>query len=201
MWYRKKRIYAVLLIIVLVGLFSEKIWLGQLMYPIHYEEAIRENALKRDIDPYLLTAIIRVESNFSPDKQSKKGAAGLMQLMPSTAQWIVTEAGYGRSTLDRLHEPEVNIEIGSWFIRSLQNQFVEAGAAKEREIAIIAASYNAGPGNVAKWLQTGRWDGNMSTVDQIPFGETRHYVHRVHYYYKKYSQIYPELGSPTPRAK
>lgn len=193
MWYRKKRIYAVLLIFVLIALFSDKAWLGKLMYPIHYHAAIQEHASKRNIDPYLLAAIIRVESNFIPDKQSKKGAIGLMQLMPSTARWIVEEAGYGPSALDRLHDPEMNIEIGSWFIRSLHRQFIVKGAAKEREIALIAASYNAGPGNVAGWLETKQWDGNLNTVDQIPFGETRHYIHRVYYYYKKYAQIYPGL--------
>ncbi|WP_199624494.1 lytic transglycosylase domain-containing protein [Paenibacillus alkalitolerans] len=194
MWYRKKRLYAVLLLLVLFVLFSDKGWLGRLMYPIHYQHVITKHASNHEVDPYLLTAIIRVESNFKPDKESRKGAVGLMQLMPATAEWIVQEAGYGRSALDRLREPETNIQIGAWLVHSLHDEFIgENHADKDREIALIAAAYNAGSGNVAKWLKANQWDGNLNSADQIPFGETRHYIYRVHYYYEKYAQIYPEL--------
>jgi len=184
-----------LLIFVLIVMFSETSWLGRLLYPIHYQNIITEHAEKRGVDPFLLTAIIRVESNFKPDKESRKGALGLMQLMPATAEWAVNELGYGRSALDRLREPEINIEIGAWYVETLHRQFIgEKQTGKDREIALIAAAYNAGSGNVAKWLESGQWNGELKNAEQIPFGETRHYIHRIHYYYKKYMQIYPELS-------
>jgi soluble lytic murein transglycosylase len=194
MWYRKKRIYAVLFICVMIILFLDANLLGRLMYPMKYESVITEKSLEHEVDPYLVTAIIKVESNFKPEKRSPKGAVGLMQLMPATAEWIADQSGYAASPKDRLYEPEVNIDIGARYVQTLGRQFIGEGEAdKTREIALIAAAYNAGPGNVAKWLDSGRWDGSLDAADQVPFGETRHYIHRVYYYYTKYSQTYPNL--------
>lgn len=63
---------------------------------------------------------------------------------------------------------------------------------KGNRVAAIAA-YNAGPGNVHKWLKEGRWDGTRKNLGQIPFGETRHYVQRVLFFYDKYRAIYSHL--------
>ena len=194
MWLRKKRLYALLLLALLLLLFFDRALLGKLMYPIRYEETITEYAETYDVDPYLVASIIRVESNFRPDKQSPKGAVGLMQLMPPTAEWIVKQQGSSLSDLDRLDEASINIRYGAWYIRSLEQQFVRTGVSKEDEIALIAAAYNAGPGNVERWLTEGRWSGTLASSSAIPFGETRHYVNRVYYYYQKYTQTYPELG-------
>jgi soluble lytic murein transglycosylase len=84
------------------------------------------------------------------------------------------------------HRADVSIEVGSWYLSSLTQQF------GQNKIAAIAA-YNAGPGNVQKWMNSGVWDGKMETVKQIPFGETRHYVQRVIYYYNKYKDLYPSF--------
>lgn len=194
MWYRKKRIYAALLVVVLLVLYVDRAWLGRWMYPIRYEQTIVEQALAHGVDPYLMAAIIRVESNFRNDKVSSKGAVGLMQLMPQTAQWIIRETNGDPADIDMLDDPELNIRYGAWYIRSLKRQFVEADMSKEQEIALIAAAYNAGPGNVRKWLGENLWDGTLACANRIPFGETRHYIHRVHYYYVKFAQTYPELG-------
>lgn len=193
MWFRKKRIFALLLLALLTLLYFDRAWLGKLMYPIHYESLITEYASTYDVDPYLVASIIRVESNFRPDKHSPKGAVGLMQLMPPTAEWIGEQKGASLSDLDRLEDATVNIRYGVWYIRSLRQQFVPPGATKEQEIALISAAYNAGPGNVERWLAQGAWSGELSSTSDIPYGETRHYVSRVHYYYLKYVQTYPEL--------
>ncbi|MCI3923953.1 lytic transglycosylase domain-containing protein [Paenibacillus sp. TRM 82003] len=195
-WMRKKRVYALLLLAVLLLLFFDRSLLGKLMYPIRYEETITEYAETYEVDPYLVASIIRVESNFHPDKLSPKGAIGLMQLMPPTAEWIVKQEGASLSDLDRLDEAAINIRYGTWYIRSLKQQFAKMDTPKEDEIARIAAAYNAGPGNVDRWLTEGRWSGMLASAStEIPFGETRHYVNRVHYYYQKYARTYPELGS------
>jgi len=193
MWYQRKRLYAALLIVLLLVLYLDREWLGRLMYPMMFAPTIVTETTRYDVDPYLATSIIRVESNFRADKLSPKGAVGLMQLMPPTAEWIIEQSGGDPSHLGRLNEPEVNIRYGVWYLRALREQFVEAGDDKETEIALIAAAYNAGPGNVDKWLKEGTWSGRFEDTAQIPFGETRHYVHRVYYYYHKYEQAYPEL--------
>ncbi|TMV48335.1 lytic transglycosylase domain-containing protein [Paenibacillus mesophilus] len=186
--FRKKRVFALLFVFFLVLLFYNSDWLGKWIYPIRYEQDIAISAKNYKVDPFLIAAIIRVETNFNPDKVSRKGAVGLMQLMPDTAEWIVERAGYAEETSRSLHRGDVNIEVGAWYLNSLYNQF------DNNQIAVLAA-YNAGPGNARKWLENGTWDGTLKHIGQIPFGETRHYVQRVLYYYDKYAKLYAERFS------
>ena len=196
-WYRRKRVYLLLLLAVLLVLYLDQAFLGKWLYPIRYEADIMRNSREHGVDPYLIASIIRVESNFRANKRSKKGAIGLMQLMPQTAEWIAAQAKDDPSVLDRLDEAGVNIRYGTWYVGQLKRQLAGAGLPREDEIARIAAAYNAGPGNVGRWLEEGIWDGTLAGAGSIPFGETRHYVARVHYYYLKYEQTYPGLGDRT----
>ncbi|MFK7697099.1 lytic transglycosylase domain-containing protein [Paenibacillus sp. HJGM_3] len=190
-FFRKKRVFALLLFLFVVFLFYNTRLLGTWMYPIKYEKDIRVSATNYNVDPFLIAAIIRVETNFNPEKTSRKGAIGLMQLMPDTAQWIVEKADYADKTVHSLERPDVNIEVGAWYLNSLYQQF------DSNRIAVLAA-YNAGPGNARKWLSSGIWDGTLKNIDKIPFGETRHYIQRVMYYYNKYVKLYDEeLGPRT----
>src|SRR5690606_32529890 len=106
------------------------------------------------VDPLLVAAIIRVESNFRPHLVSKMNAIGLMQIMPDTADWVIDQAGYDQSFREQIAQEEINIRIGTWYIRSLYQQFRTVLAEKSREegMALIAAAYNAGPGNVSRWI-------------------------------------------------
>jgi len=192
---RKKRFFALLLIFFVLFLFLNTDWIGRLMYPIEYRSEIKHYSQKHILDPYLVAAIIRAESNFQPDKVSQKGAVGLMQVMPDTANWVIRTSGLTQFSVEQLNEPQVNMEIGTWYLKYLFQQFhsVLINRSNKSQMAIIAASYNAGPGNVDKWLKSNRWDGDDSTIEQIPFGETRHYVQRIIYYYDKYQRFYEEL--------
>ncbi|MFF2910225.1 lytic transglycosylase domain-containing protein [Paenibacillus sp. NPDC057934] len=182
-WLRKKRVLLLLFIGFTGILFLGTNWMSW-FYPIHYKEEIRKHSTTYEIDPFLVAAIIRVETNFKTGKESKKGAIGLMQLMPDTAKWAMEKAKLPDVSLERLkHEPSVNIELGAWYLSSLSRQF------DGNRTAVIAA-YNAGPGNVQNWLKQGTWDGTEDNVKDIPFGETRHYVQRVIYYYNQYTDIY-----------
>jgi soluble lytic murein transglycosylase len=189
-FFRKKRVFALLLVSFLLILFYNSTFLGKLMYPIHFEQEIRESAANYDVDPFLIAAIIRVESNYKLDQESKKGAIGVMQIMPDTAAWIVEAAGHPQHSLEELHRVDININLGSWYISWLEKQY------KGNTLYTVAA-YNAGQGNVNKWKQTNTWDGTYENIDRIPFGETRHYVQRVMYYYKKYRSIYGDSWKNT----
>lgn len=158
----------------------------KLMYPIDYETEIAVSSQTFDIDPHLILAIIRVESHFRPEVSSHKGAYGLMQLMPDTAQWMVDEGHFEAEFMQRLHEPAVNIHMGSWYIKQLMSEF-------DGNLVAAVAAYNAGPGRVHRWIEEGKWDGQKKHIEHIPFGETRHYVERVLYYYDKYKSLYPTL--------
>lgn len=183
----KKRILLILVLGLMAILFLKSDLLGSWMYPILYKDDIRSSASNYGLEPQLVAAIIRAESNFVTGRESKKGALGLMQLMPDTANWVVEKAGFTAVDDDMLlHRADVSIEIGSWYLSSLHKQF-------GRNAVAAVAAYNAGPGNVRKWLESGSWDGEMDSVKDIPFGETRHYVQRVFYYYNKYKDLYPRF--------
>ena len=156
-----------------------------MMYPIKYEKEIAEIAPQYQMDPYLILAIIQVETRFNEERISKKGALGPMQLMPETAEWIIEQGRFSPHFIDYLSRPEVNIAMGSWYLSMIYQQL------NQNLIATIAA-YNAGPGNVNKWISQNIWDGTLENITQIPYGETRHYVQRVLFFYNRYKWIYED---------
>lgn len=181
--FRKKRVLMLLFITFVMLLFFSSNWMSW-FYPIHFEDEIRLQAEEYDVDPYLIAAIIRVESNFKTGKESNKGAVGIMQLMPTTATWAIEMAKLPEVTLDQIkYEVSPNIQLGTWYLSYLFKQF-------DGNRALAIAAYNAGPGNVKSWLSKELWDGQLETVKEIPIDQTRHYVQRVLYYYEKYTNIY-----------
>src|ERR1700738_1137328 len=92
---KRKRIILPLILIVLAALFVQSEWLGRWIYPISYREEIKISASSNHLDPLLIAAIIRVESNYKIDAVSPKGAIGIMQLMPDTAKWILNHDHFG----------------------------------------------------------------------------------------------------------
>lgn len=185
-WFQRKRTFLLLFLSFLVLLFFSSKWLT-LFYPIYYKDEIRQHAQNHGINPLLVAAIIKVESDFKPGSESHKGALGIMQIMPDTAKWIMEKAEFKNVPLNKVkNEIDENIKMGTWYLEFLSQKF------DGNEIAIIAA-YNAGPTNVMNWMKKGIWDGKLETSKNIPFGETRHYVQRVSHYYKQYCDIYKEL--------
>lgn len=185
---KKKYIVSLIVLLVIFILLDSTIVL-KLMFPVNYKQEIKNSAAHYNVDPYLIMAIIQIESKYNPSRVSKKGAVGLMQVMPDTAKWIIEEANFSKMAKEYLDEPDMNIELGSWYIRFLKNEF-------NNNLYATIAAYNAGPGNVRKWLNEGVWDGKRETIEKIPFGETRHYVQRVLYYQEKYQKIYEDEFRP-----
>lgn len=184
---KRKRVLLPILAIVLAALFVQSEWLGRWIYPISYKDEIKRNAATYQIDPLLIAAIIRVESNYKPDAVSSKGAVGIMQLMPQTAEWILQQDDFGGvSVHDAGSEVGAGINLGAWYVKQLHRLF-------DGNTAAALAAYNAGPGKVRQWIDSGIWDGNEQNLRDIPYGETRHYVQRVMYYYKKYQKLYETL--------
>lgn len=184
-WLRKKRVLLLLFISFVALLYLSSNWMT-LLYPIYYKDEIRKHAAHYKVDPFLVASIIRVETNFKPGKESKKGALGIMQLMPDTANWAMDMAKLPSvNLLNVKNEVDANIQLGTWYIQSLHKEM------DGNPIAAIAA-YNAGPGNVKNWINKGMWDGTYENVKSIPIGETRHYVQRVIYYYNQYTDVYKD---------
>lgn len=125
------------------------------IYPIKYSEYVEKYAKEYDLDPLLVYSIIKAESNFKPDVTSESSAIGLMQIMQDTAEEIAKETGIDVQTKLKLYDPEINIQIGTKYFSKLLKEY-----DGNTTIAIIA--YNAGPGNVDKWIEERynkkRWD-------------------------------------------
>ncbi|HZG15774.1 MAG TPA: lytic transglycosylase domain-containing protein [Candidatus Bathyarchaeia archaeon] len=175
----------IILLGILLGVFfainTSLVW--KWMYPIKYENEVLQASNQFQVNPYLVLAIIRAESDFSTDKISKKGAVGLMQVMPDTANWVVNQANFEPITEAELFHAKTNIEIGTWYLAFLLNKF---GGDQVKAIA----AYNAGPGKVSEWIDRNLWDGTIQSVQDIPFGETRNYVQRVVYFQERYQKVY-----------
>lgn len=184
----RRRVVLVLALAVIALLFVRSEWMSRWLYPVHFREEIASVSKDYELDAHLVAAIIRVETNYKPEAVSKKGAIGIMQLMPDTADWIINKGGFKGITPDSIsRDPRDGMEIGSWYLNELSRQF-------GGNMVKVIAAYNAGPGTVNRWLNEGTWDGEFATVDQVPYGETRHYIQRVIYYYNKYKTLYPDLA-------
>jgi len=181
---KRKRWFLALFLIVLGLLFIRSEWLGKMVYPIQYQEEIETNAKRYAMDPRLIAAVIRVESNFEPAAVSPKGAIGIMQIMPDTAEWILKQDDFGNITTQQAGKrADAGIRLGAWYLKELLRQF-------DGDMVKSLAAYNAGPGKVKQWLRDGTWDGREETLDHIPYGETRRYVQKVLFYHKKYDELY-----------
>ncbi len=137
-------------------------------YPIAYGELITHYAGENDLDPFLVMAVIHVESNFVPEAQSHV-AYGLMQLTEDTAAWVAKDM---RVTYDYdIADPETSINFGCHYLRHLIDLY------KNTDTAL--AAYNAGMGNVNGWLEDKDCSDDGVTLKYIPFPETRSYVVKV----------------------
>lgn len=153
------------------------------IYPLRYEALILEYAGEYGLDPYLVCAVIWVESKFDEAATSHKGARGLMQIIPSTGQWAAQKLGIEGYSEDSLYDPEINIRIGCWYLDNLRDHF-------NGNMDLALAAYNGGSGNVEKWLRDSRYSKDGRKLDNIPFKETRDFVARVWSAYDKYKRLY-----------
>lgn len=153
--------------------------------PLKYAEEIWISAKENELSPYLVASMIRVESNFQRDAISPKGATGLMQLMPSTAVWVAEQKGITLDE-DKLTDPVINIALGTYYFRTLFEKWGKVPAL---------AAYNAGRGNLEKWLNEGIWDGSWDRRGDIPFYETQDYVRKVIILEKWYNYLYSHIYS------
>jgi len=159
---------------------AEPTWYERLRYPLRYEHIVVGHAENYELEPQLVAAVIYQESKFDADAVSESGAVGLMQLLPETGQGIADRTGGNNWKPEDLHNPELNIRYGSWYLRHLLDKY------GDEELAL--AAYNAGQANVDRWRDEGRG---------IQFAETRHYVERVQELKAIYADAYAsELGLP-----
>ncbi|HLV09691.1 MAG TPA: lytic transglycosylase domain-containing protein [Halanaerobiales bacterium] len=181
---RNIKLFFLYLFIVIIILFIllQTDWFWRLIYPLEYKEHIEYCSRENNLDAALVSAMIYVESKFKPDAVSSKGAMGLMQIMPDTGNWIAEQLDYSNFDLELLFDPEINILFGTWYLQMLRREF-------DNNSAVVLAAYNAGRGNVKKWLEE-EWDGREQSIENIPYNETKEYVKKIISAYRYYNRIY-----------
>ena len=152
------------------------------IYPLKYSEYIEKYAEEYNIDKYLVYAIIKAESNFEEDAKSTSNAVGLMQIMEATAFETANKMDLNISEED-LFNPNLNIKIGLKYFTSLLEKY-----NNNYNLAIIA--YNAGIGNVDKWIQDGIINADGTDIENVPFKETNNYVRKILRDYEIYKKLY-----------
>lgn len=180
-------ILALLLVLALAGTllfstFRDKIEHWE--YPQRFTEYVEYYAGKYGIDPMILYAFIRTESNFDPNADSDAGARGLMQITEVTFDWIKMKIAPTESlTFDDLYDPETNIRFGSYFVSYCLNRY-------SGHLATAAAAYHSGVGTVDGLLGQEAYSPDGVTLDHYPYPQMRLYVKKITESYQRYSEIY-----------
>ena len=178
--------YRVIIIVLLLilGCISYRLICKKVIYPIKYNKYVQQAAKENNIDPYLIFAIIKQESKFNKNAISKKEAKGLMQILDTTAEEIAVDLDYIDEKNIDLFDASTNICIGTKYFKLLVDRY-------DGNIHLAICAYNAGLGNVDKWMLSEEIysDGHVN-ISYIPFEETKTYLTNILKYYNRYVNLY-----------
>lgn len=184
-----QRVLGGLLVVLMIGValfaaFQDKIEHWE--YPMEYPEYVTYYADKYGIDPLMLYAFIRTESNFNPMAESDAGARGLMQITEVTFDWIKSKIAPTEDlTFEDLYDPETNIRFGSYFVSYCLLRYQD-------DLATAAAAYHSGLGTVDDLLAQSDYSKDGKTLDHYPYPQMRLYVKKITNSYQRYQEIYTE---------
>ena len=174
---RRRRLAAVT-VVALLGVICAALVSGlgeqavrEITLPLKHDDIIRQQAADKGLDPALIAAVIYEESRFR-DQTSHAGARGLMQITPDTADFIANHSGGYRFKQSDLATAQINISYGSYYLRYLIDHY---GGSE----TLAVAAYNAGLGNVDRWVAKAGGASAFKSAEHIPFPETRAYVENV----------------------
>ncbi len=168
-----------ILYFVLFHLLGLETKIMRIAYPQEYSEFVIRYAEEYEVDPLLIFAMIKAESDFNPKAKSHNNAKGLMQLMDKTAIELSKQ-----EEVD-LYDPETNIQLGTYYFSQLLVKY-------ENQTGIALAAYNAGMGNVNTWIERGTIKKDGSDLENIPYKETNMYVRRILNDYEIYQKLYED---------
>jgi soluble lytic murein transglycosylase len=185
----RRRLTAIGAAALLAALVAALLWpqvhhaVREITLPLRHEDIIRQQAREKGLDPSLVAAVIYAESHFRDGQTSPAGALGLMQITPETARYIARKSGGTAFVVGDLATPQVNIAYGAYYLRYLLRRY----GGNE---AFALAAYNAGEGNVDRWIASARARDRALSIDAIPYPETRAYVTRVQDAKRDYASNY-----------
>jgi soluble lytic murein transglycosylase len=143
----------------------------QVIFPVDFWPLLQKYAKERNLDPYLVAALVAQESNFDPVVVSHANAYGLMQILPSTGRSYARKLGVKPFSTGRLKEAEINVRLGT--------QIFADDIRKFGGVHFALASYNAGASRVVRWQREKPGLPQDEFIDDIPFPETQNYVKRI----------------------
>lgn len=190
MW-KKILITIITVLIICKALFLGAVYYGGKNYPINYIEEIQKYSNEYGVDPRVVLAIMRVESNFKSDATSKVNAKGLMQVLPDTAKHVAKLLNVNVNSVD-LNDPETNVKFGTYYLKYLMQNF--------SNMDTVYAAYNGGIGNVNTWLKDSKYSNDGVSLYNIPSSETKNYVNKVNKALKAYEILYGK-EFPTKKTK
>lgn len=158
---------------------------GRYIYKTSYVDFINAECSKYEINPTEILSIIKAESNFNPNAVSSKNAIGLMQITLETANWCCERINMGYVTQADLCVPETNIKIGVYYYNYLLDRY--------NNINTALAAYNAGMGNVDRWLEVEEFSTDGTKITKTPYPETNRYITKINNNIKIYKLLYKEL--------
>ncbi|MGL4874822.1 MAG: lytic transglycosylase domain-containing protein [Clostridium sp.] len=153
-------------------------------HPKKYNSYVVKYSGEFGVDPNFVDSVIKAESNFNPEAESGVGAKGLMQITDETGGDIAKKLGVSNFEPSMLYDPNTSIMFGTYYLSRLIQRF-------NNDPTLVIAAYNAGGGNVESWLSNPEYSKNGTSLDYIPFSETRSYVKKV----LKNDEIYKKLYS------
>jgi soluble lytic murein transglycosylase len=179
--------FLVVAVVALAPIFKHAV--RELTLPLRHEDIIVQQARAKHVDAALIAAVIMAESKFNDSEPSSAaGAVGLMQMLPSTAEFLAHRTGGTQFRVSDLGTPQVNITYGTYYLRYLLDEY-------GGNTVLAIAAYNGGETNVGRWLAAARAAGHGFSLGDIPFSETRAYVSRVLDLRERYRHSYArELG-------
>ena len=142
----------------------DRFW--KLAFPLPYRTALVSNSRTRGLDPYIVAALIRQESEFDPKAISSAKAYGLTQVLPSVGRQFSRKVGITRFSPSMLFQPEINLKLGTYYLKSLLD---EQNGSWEQTLA----SYNAGKRRADDWATWASFWEPSEYIETIPFTETR----------------------------
>jgi soluble lytic murein transglycosylase len=166
----------------------------KLAFPLPYREPLERFSKLEGLDPFLVAALVRQESEFDRNVVSHAHAYGLAQVLPSTGRELATRAGIRKFTADMLFRAELNLQLGTRYLKSLLTQM-------DNRIEATLAAYNAGKTRSVMWLGWHQYREPAEFVESIPFSETRNYVQVVLRNADIYRRLYGDtLSKPATAA-
>jgi soluble lytic murein transglycosylase len=155
----------------------------QIVFPRPYWDQITTDAQANGLDPYLVAALIRQESEFNPQAVSRANAVGLMQLLPSVGKSIARKDGERHFSANELLDPATNLRLGTVDLRKSIDRY-------SGQIEYALAAYNAGDTPVHQWIELNDYKDIPEWVESIPYTETRGYVQSIVRNQEMYRAVY-----------